>query len=348
MASTTSVTGTARIAVIALAGLLTAGDGARAQDPALCARLSAQLHDYIGDRPPTRHYQRYAMAVEDQVHLIDRTRDDLVRMGCASGSVIEYGRSRRSDCRRLGIDLKRMEAELRRLVRQRDAHAGSNGSTARQRVMAALRANGCDVPGGVRIRTTLGVDGSSDGYHDLADPLVRYRTLCVRSCDGYYFPISYSASPLDFDRDAARCSAMCPGSEAKLYFHRIPDQDSEDMVSVANQMPYASLPNAFAYRDRKVGAARQCSCALSAEPQEKQAKATPRSSILQLPAPATDGAIKPDDGSTDTDTAAAPPEQPARDIDPNRRVRVIGPTFLPDQSDAIDLRAPLPGERPEQ
>ncbi len=33
---------------------------------------------------------------------------------------------------------------------------------------------------------------------------------------------------------------------------------------------------------------------------------------------------------------------PAREIDPERRVRVIGPKFLPDQSEAIDLRAPVP------
>ena len=135
---------------------------------------------------------------------------------------------------------------------------------------------------------------------------------------------------------------MCPGSDARLYFHRIPDHDSEDMVSVANQMPYTSLPNAFAYRDRQVGAARQCSCVLPREPEEKQAKAPPRSSILQLPAPAANDADAIDDTAADAGSTPTAPEPPVRDIDPNRRVRVIGPTFLPDQSDAIDLRAPLP------
>lgn len=332
----------ATVALVALAGLLATGTATQAQDAALCARLAAQLHDYIGDRPPTRHYQRYAAAVENQALLIDRTRHDLVRMGCATGSVIDYGGGRRSDCRRLGIDLKRMQAELGRLVRQRDAHAGSSGRTARQRVIAALRANGCDVPGGVRIRTTLGVDGSSDGYHDLKNPMTRYRTLCVRSCDGYYFPISYSASPLEFERDAARCSAMCPGSEAKLFFHRIPDQDSEDMVSIAGQMPYASLPNAFAYRDRKVGAARQCSCALSSGPPQEEVKAAPQSSILKIPGPTGDTPDKDEDRIADTVPKPAVPPALAREIDPKKPVRVIGPTFLPDHSDTIDLLAPVP------
>ncbi len=307
-----------------------------AEDPALCARLSAQLYDHVSDRPPSRHFERFAMAVEDQLRLIERTEADLQRMGCPSGSIIIYGSSEHSDCRRLAADLKRMHIDLRLFERKRDAHAGSSGTTARQRILAALHANGCDVPGGVRIRESLGVTGE-DLLYGLDNPGGRYRTLCVRTCDGYYFPVSWAVPPMQFDGDAARCNAMCPGASVELYVHRVPDQDSEDMVSVTTQMPYTALPNAFAYRDREVGAIPQCSCDVAKPPALTRSSSDPDGSIVTLEPSGngTPGTEPPEDT-----TLSETPEPPIRDLDPNRRVRVVGPLFLPDQSEAIDLQAP--------
>jgi hypothetical protein len=74
-----------------------------------------------------------------------------------------------------------------------------------------------------------------------------YRTLCVRTCDGYYFPISFSTVPAKFNDDAATCQSMCPGAEAVLYTYRNPGEDPAQAVSLAGE-PYASLPTAFKYR----------------------------------------------------------------------------------------------------
>lgn len=319
------------------AALFVAPMPSQAQDSALCARLTTQLYDYVSDKPPSRHYDRFAMAVEDQLQLIERTEDDLRRMGCSGGSVIIYGSSEQSDCRRLGADMRRMQSDLRLFERKRDAHAGSSGTTARQRILEALQANGCNVPGGVRIRQSLGVSGE-DLLFDLNNPNARFRTLCVRTCDGYYFPISYSASPMSFDSDSARCNAMCPGARVQLYFHRTQGQDSEDMVSVADQMPYTALPNAFKYRDRRVGAAGQCGCDAPSPPTQTQSKSHPESSIVTLQ-PVKKQTTS--DNDTAPDTLTAEQEPPARDLDPDQRVRVVGPMFLPDQSEAIDLQAPV-------
>ena len=43
-----------------------------------------------------------------------------------------------------------------------------------------------------------------------------YRTLCVRTCDGYYFPISFSSQPRNFPRDQNACTAMCPNGTAAV------------------------------------------------------------------------------------------------------------------------------------
>ena len=76
-----------------------------------------------------------------------------------------------------------------------------------------------------------------------------YRTLCVRTCDGYYFPISFSSQPVIFPRDQNACIAMCPNGNAQLYYHAVPEQESDDMISVADKKPYSELPNAFQLSD---------------------------------------------------------------------------------------------------
>lgn len=78
----------------------------------------------------------------------------------------------------------------------------------------------------------------------------RYRTLCVRTCDGYYFPISFSTTRAGLARDARRCEASC-GAPAKLFYHRNPGADIQHMISIDGQ-PYSTMENAFRYREELV------------------------------------------------------------------------------------------------
>jgi hypothetical protein len=82
-----------------------------------------------------------------------------------------------------------------------------------------------------------------------------YRTLCVRLCDGYYFPISFSTVPSEFARDADKCAASC-GGEARLFYHPNPGGDVEGMIDLTG-MGYARLPTAFKYRKTLVAG---CAC----------------------------------------------------------------------------------------
>ena len=74
-----------------------------------------------------------------------------------------------------------------------------------------------------------------------------YRTLCVRTCDGFYFPISYSTVPSKFADDEKTCQRLCPAAEVALYSHRNPGEDVAQAVSASGRL-YSELPNAFAYR----------------------------------------------------------------------------------------------------
>ncbi len=83
-----------------------------------------------------------------------------------------------------------------------------------------------------------------------------YRTICVRSCDGYYFPISNNASQRRLSFDADLCRSSCPQAETALYLVPI-GQDADTAVSVDTRTPYSSLPNAFKYRR---GVDPSCAC----------------------------------------------------------------------------------------
>lgn len=73
-----------------------------------------------------------------------------------------------------------------------------------------------------------------------------YRTLCVRLCDGFYWPISFATTPEHFDQDRRKCESSC-GSPARLYVYRNPGGNPEDMQDLSGR-PYARLKTAFAYR----------------------------------------------------------------------------------------------------
>lgn len=101
-----------------------------------------------------------------------------------------------------------------------------------------------------------------------------YRTVCVRLCDGYYFPISTSTSPDTFERDEAACSKSC-SSPAKLFVYRNRDGSPEEMVD-RDGHPYLGLSSAFQYR-----ATYDTSCTCKPQPWSQEAKDQHRLYALQ-------------------------------------------------------------------
>lgn len=82
-----------------------------------------------------------------------------------------------------------------------------------------------------------------------------FRTVCVRMCDGYYWPVSFATVRSRMHRDANACRASC-GEEAKLFFMPSPVGQIDDAVDLTGRT-YARLPNAFRYRKSLVSG---CSC----------------------------------------------------------------------------------------
>ena len=87
-----------------------------------------------------------------------------------------------------------------------------------------------------------------------SSPLVKrvkpklYRTVCVRLCDGYYFPISFSTTRDRFAEDEQACEARC-ANEARLFYHPS-DAQNDDKLIDRDGNAYTDLANAFVYRTR--------------------------------------------------------------------------------------------------
>jgi Protein of unknown function (DUF2865) len=83
----------------------------------------------------------------------------------------------------------------------------------------------------------------------------QYRTVCVRLCDGYFFPISSGVSSYAFRRDANICRSRC-GAETRLFSMPASAPRIEDALD-QNGVSYAKLRTAFLYRKKFVSG---CSC----------------------------------------------------------------------------------------
>lgn len=82
------------------------------------------------------------------------------------------------------------------------------------------------------------------------------RTVCVRACDGYLFPLGRLVSRSDLPLHEAACAAACPNAATSLYTLGARQNDLDRAVSLDGR-PYRALEVANLYRTRRV---EQCSC----------------------------------------------------------------------------------------
>ncbi len=135
--------------------------------------------------------------------------------------------------RRAGGPGRGLEDELGALKERRRAANGADIDATREMLQAALSNNGClqDQDTVIEASSTASTEPRNilknlpevdenlpfigDDHQSIlvvpGDGRGPYRTMCVRTCDGAFFPITSNATPADFGRDAASCAARCPG-----------------------------------------------------------------------------------------------------------------------------------------
>ena len=174
-------------------------------------------------------------------------------------------------CRQLNDDVESLRQRLADLDRQRRQIMGEGDHRSFQDdIIRELARNGCGSQYAQEARKrdnasnplamlfgggedTEGPRGPANNFGNL--PFATYRTLCVRMCDGYYFPVSFSTLPNHFQRDAELCQQQC-AAPAELFYHQNPGGSVEQMVSVSGQQ-YTGLKTAFRYRKEFIPG---CSC----------------------------------------------------------------------------------------
>ncbi|WP_421725525.1 DUF2865 domain-containing protein [Bauldia sp.] len=138
-----------------------------------------------------------------------------------------FGRSR--DCRSINAQVKSLQRKLNQASRGGSRVSSRSTSAQRDRLRAQMRRNGCNLPTG-------NSQWAGSGY----------RTLCVRTCDGFYFPINFRSSRSRFKVDETVCKAMYGGAGAELFYHS--NGGSPDRAVSLKGKPLAAEPYAFAYR----------------------------------------------------------------------------------------------------
>jgi hypothetical protein len=244
--------------------MLTAAD-AVAQSRDVCVRLESQLAEL--DAPgggSAAQAGRYDRAIAEQTRHLHNARIHRNQAGCGQSGFLFFRPARPAQCDALDAQLRRIEANLEQLHAERARfmpRRGGGSERARRDILAALARNDCGAqyarsgsggrPGTLFDRLfderTRQPTGHDYGY-GYGGPGGTYRTLCVRSCDGFFWPVSFSTVQGRFGADAESCRASCPGSPVELYVHRNPGEETEDSVSLAGA-PYTALPNAFRFRD---------------------------------------------------------------------------------------------------
>jgi hypothetical protein len=356
-------------AMLSLATLLAMPVDASASSR-LCRQLEAQLADAgRGGGGSPSQVRRYDRAIDAQQTQLRKARRQARRANCG---FFDFDRGN-SSCSAISDQLDRMERNLRSLQGRRAELASGDGNPRRNRarILAALDANGCrsvpeieqpreqyarrdnrnfferlfsgprpsydeeeapPISERERVRTVIG------GYEN--DYGGSYRTLCVRTCDGYYWPISYSSSRGEFQRDEQNCQTMCPGTEVRLFTHRVPEQESEQMVDLSG-VPYADMSTAFKYREANFERPQDCTC--RAAPKNFSVIAGNGSSGIQddapnpvaLPQRRPDPAADPEteanrNGSLDQQVVKRLIESNPSTVAADRKVRVVGRAYLPD------------------
>jgi hypothetical protein len=332
----------------------------------VCPRLEAQLATIdrgggSGDPAKEEQIRRYQEAASKQQGELDRVTSQAKRMGCDSSGFFSLFSGQSAQCGPVNNQIQQMRGNLDQITTSLErlrggGFGGAERENQRRSVLAALAQNNCGPQyanaargGGNFLENLFGNNGNTNAPSaDFGPQSGTYRTVCVRTCDGAYFPVSFATVPARFPDDERSCKALCPAAEATLFAYRNPGEDMNQAVSI-NGQPYSALPNAFKFRtefnpscackavgqtwsdalktiDDKAAAEQQGDIIVTEESAKKMARPKPApASAKKGAAPAATSATAP---TAPAPEPAAPPAD-ATGAAKDKPIRSVGPTFIP-------------------
>jgi hypothetical protein len=91
------------------------------------------------------------------------------------------------------------------------------------------------------------VGNKKPALYSVAANYSSHRPVCVRLCDGFFFPASVPAGGSTAASEEAACAGECPDAPTELYYQPRGSDKIEDAISAAGH-PYSALPIALRYR----------------------------------------------------------------------------------------------------
>jgi hypothetical protein len=237
---------------VVLAGLFATGEVARAQSAA-CQRYRAELAS-LGSGG-----SRMAGAAHQQRAEIARMSGYYHSIGCSQGGFL-FGPP--PECGAIAQQIRAMQANYGRLASQSD----DSGARRRQLIAAIQQACqpqrearlGVKPPREVAEKPIVERPRRASKDEDESRPtrsLGGGRLVCVRTCDGSFFPLSHAPD----GRSGAdeMCQALCPGAETAAYSMPSGEDTELDRAVSLKGKPYTRLAAAFKFQK---GVDPSCSC----------------------------------------------------------------------------------------
>jgi hypothetical protein len=297
------------VAIVGAAGLALAQ--AMSEQQIRCLQLQRELTSAPGGGGGDDDLQAIQAQIAQNQKVYEGTKATMEDAGCfESFFIFGRGRVRSPKCMSMNDRMEDAGRQLSQLQQQRDAIRGGAGSKRRQAEMQdALARNGCS--GQVAAPQRRGGGGLFDWFGGKEaepeqpqapisrsiDPSGHYRSICVRLCDGFFYPISYSTYAGRLTQDATECQSNC-AAPAELYVYRNPGEEPAQAISL-NGSPYADLPVAFKYKKAYV---KGCSCK-QAEYNPTEIESANKAEAEAVPAAKVKGGAK---KATPVPPAAAP------------------------------------------
>jgi len=247
--------------VVFTAGVVLALGATNSASPesADCMRLRQQIDSVTRASQVTQ----YAAAADKQRGELDRMSAYSRSIGCENHKFLIFGSDPPPQCASVTAQIERMRANLTDLQARSGGGAGGRGELmARYRSECANVAdNGAPRPpnlidglfgqasGGDQNLLPLNPDGTpQEKVVSTEDTGAQAggKAVCVKTCDGSFFPVSYSASSGRLASLEDLCRAQCPNAEVTLFTYPA-SGDIEQAVSTSGTR-YVDSPNALKYR----------------------------------------------------------------------------------------------------
>lgn len=236
---------------LAVAALYLAGSGSSADAQSYdCDRLRQAI--YAAGRPDSQRTAQFAQAAQRQRVELARTQAYADQIGCSHGFSI-FGNDGPPQCDTIATQIDRMTSNLNAL--QQQIAQFQTGDPNRQAALTDQYRASCSSEASTDPAPpdTTSDDPLRQGLDDVDpdqpgnDAPRRYgKAICVRTCDGGFFPLSFSPADRSTQGLQNLCSALCPNTEAKLY--TTPDLDNIGAAVAVDGASYSQLPAAFKYQ----------------------------------------------------------------------------------------------------